>query len=170
MNIFIPLKKRPMAKLQFFILIFLFAFISNSLQAQVPSKVKPTKVFWIADGDTISYTEATTKGISKPDSLILLLEFPPNILEKVNKKKNGIIFKWHRYGVMTPYLTDTRVRRFPILLKSNPMQKIKKLPLQIKSKKKDLMSGWLMVKARSMIDGKYIYFNNTSEFKIYIIN
>lgn len=156
-----------MAKLNLFILLLLFAFIGNTAQAQISSKIKPTKVIWIADGDTITYQEAYKRIIPKPDSLILVLEFPTNILNKINEKKNGIIFKWHRYGTMSPYLVNTRIRRFPIFKEKRPNLKLKKF-LQIKSMKKDLMGGCLMVKAKSMIDGKYIYFNNSPEFKIYI--
>jgi len=143
-------------KTKLLVLVILTSFLLPlNISAQRVSKIKPVKIYWLADGKTYDLKTAQT-GISKPENLQIV------VVLNADKQLNGqkFEFKWYHRGPTRDYLTNSFVKK--VTLKSGEQQYI------LKSGRGSLKSGWWKVQVVAYIDRKPLSFGNKNVFWVKI--
>ena len=125
-----------------------------SINSQNASKIKPTKVVWLADGVPVSIAQAQS-GINTPNKLEISIELPNNA--SLNGQK--FEFKWYRRGATRDYLTNSFIKKIDVS-KTNGNKII------INAGRTNLKTGWWKVQIEAYVDRKSISFKNKEEFWI----
>ncbi|OQX99415.1 MAG: hypothetical protein B6I20_09985 [Bacteroidetes bacterium 4572_117] len=125
--------------------------------AQNPSRVKPTKVVWLADGKELSISEAQ-KGVSLPTKLEISVILPNN--QKLDGQK--FEFKWYRRAVTRDYLTNSFIKKIDAAQVGGNQ-------ITLKAGRTNLKRGWWKVQIEAYADRKSLSFNNKQVFWIKLL-
>ncbi len=124
--------------------------------AQQASKVKPVKVVWIADGDTLDIEQAQ-RGIILPEKLQIAVILDQKTIGKMNGQR--FEFKWFMKGGNKSIITNSF---FEQVNASAPGQ----LSYTIATGRSSLRKGWWKVQIVAYADKNLLSYNNKQEFWI----
>lgn len=140
--------------------IFIFAitliFTSTFTFAQKASKIKPVKIVWVADGDTLTIDEAQTKGVKVPSKLEIVAILNSRTIG--NNKNQKLEFRWYRKGPTRMYLTNSFYKKLNAATGS--------LAIPVSTNRGSLRAGWWKVQIESYSDRKLLSYKNKQEFWI----
>lgn len=140
------------------ILLIMLAFmLAPQIYSQQVSKVKPKKIVWVADGDTISISKAKTQGISVPSKLEIIVFLDSKTIGKFNKQK--LEFRWYKQGPTRQVITNSFTREINI---SNS----RGLNNLLSTHRNGLRKGAWKVQIESYADRKLLSYKGNQEFWI----
>jgi len=145
-----------MKTLTYSITLFLFFSISFNGYSQNASKIKPVKIYWIADGKIINI-ERAQKGIATPGNLSLAIVLNNDVVHQFDGQK--LEFKWYKRGSTRDYLTNSFEKQIS-------KQAAIRNGYTIKTSRSNLKKGWWKVKVEAYIDRKLLSYQNKQEFWI----
>lgn len=134
------------------LLIMLALMLAPQIYSQQVSKIKPTKIVWVADGDTISISKAKTQGISIPSKLEIIVFFDSKTIGKFNKQK--LEFRWYKQGPTRQVITNSFTRE------------INSLNNLLSTHRNGLRKGAWKVQIESYADRKLLSYKGNQEFWI----
>jgi|GEM_PF-5277186 ABC-type enterochelin transport system substrate-binding protein len=126
------------------------------LVSQEASKIKPVKIVWVADGDTIDIDEAQ-RGIAMPGNLEIAVVFDVRTIGKLNGQK--IEFKWFRKGATKDYLTNSFYEVVNSSLAGPDAY-------TLSSSRGELKKGWWKVQIEAYADRNLLAYRNKQVFWI----
>ena len=146
---------------QFTYLITLFLFLNTSFGviSQNASRIKPTKILWIADGEKITIEQAQ-KGIQMPINLSIAVVLNNNVIQKLDGQK--LEFKWYKRGATRDVLMNSFIKQIS-------KQAAIGSEYSIKTSRSNLKKGWWKVKVEAYIDRKLLSYKNKQEFWIKLL-
>ena len=139
-------------------LIVIFLLACSSIFAQQPSKIKPVKIVWIADGDTISINEAK-KGINMPRNLDIAVILDQKTIGKMNGQK--FEFRWFMQGPTRSIIMNSF---FEEVNSSSPGNQA----YTISTGRGSLRKGWWKVQIIAYADRNMLAYDNVQEFWVNI--
>jgi len=142
--------------MKFYLLILLIFVGYGTTFAQDASKIKPVKIVWVADGDTIDIDQAQ-RGINMPNNLQIAAVFDVRTIGKLSGEK--LEFRWFRKGATRDYLTNSFFGEFNSSIKGNNAS-------TISSGRVELKKGWWKVQIEAYADHNLIEYKNKQEFWI----
>jgi hypothetical protein len=137
----------------FVIIMLLFGTFSP---AQQPSKIKPVKIVWIADNDTINIDQAK-RGIEMPNNLQIAVVLDPKTIGKMNGQK--FEFKWFMKGPTRITITNSFFEQVNSSAPGNQA-------FTISTGRSSLRKGWWKVQIVAYADRNLLSYNNVQEFWI----
>ncbi len=144
----------------------LFLNFSINVSAQnkkAVSSIKAKKAHWQILEKRISIAQGL-KGVSVRKELKLVVELQPQTLLKTGATNQKFEIKWYRYGFRGLYLTDSFVKTINLAEKAK-----NKKAITISSTRKNLQSGWWIVKIISYHDNGFVTLDGKTQFKIKVI-
>ncbi|MFN8257453.1 MAG: hypothetical protein U0W24_17290 [Bacteroidales bacterium] len=124
--------------------------------SQEASKIKPLKIVWVADGDTVDIDEAQ-RGINMPNNLEIAVVFDVRTIGKLNGQK--LEFKWFRKGATKDYLTNSFYEEINSSIKGAKAY-------TISTGRTELKKGWWKVQIEAYADRNLLSYNNKQVFWI----
>ncbi len=148
--------KYTMIRKSYFLTIILL-FIGLQIFAQQASRIKPIKIIWVADGDSLTIEEAQTRGVRVPSKLEIVVILDSRTIGKLNGQK--LEFKWYRQGPTRLIITNSFYKEINT---SAPGRKA----YTLSTSRRGLRAGWWKVQIESYADRKLLAFKNKQEFWI----
>jgi hypothetical protein len=142
--------------MKFFCFIFLLLLATTFSFAQQASKIKPVKIVWIADGDTIDIDRAQ-RGINLPNNLQIALVLDSRTIGKMNGQK--FEFKWFLKGPTRSIITNSFFEQVNSSAPGNQAY-------TISTGRGSLRKGWWKVQIIAYVDRNLLSYNNKQEFWI----
>jgi hypothetical protein len=136
----------------------LFLMVCTIGMAQQPSKIKPVKIVWIADGDTVSINDAK-KGINMPNNLQIAVILDSKTIGKMNGQK--FEFKWFMQGPTRSIITNSFFEQVNSSLPGNQAY-------TIATGRGSLRKGWWKVQIIAYADRNMLSYDNVQEFWVNI--
>lgn len=140
-------------KIHIFALILFFT--STVSFAQTASKIKPVKIVWVADGDTLTIDEAQTKGVKVPSKLEIVAILNSRTIG--NNKNQKLEFRWYKQAPTRLYLTNSFYKK---------LEPTGALAYPVSTSRVGLRAGWWKVQIESYSDRKLLSYKNKQEFWI----
>ncbi len=125
--------------------------------SQKTSKIKPVKIVWVADGDTISTKKAKTQGISIPSKLEIIVFFDAKTIGKFNKQK--LEFRWYKQGPTRQVITNSFTREINVSNAGSTKN-------SLSTHRRGLRKGYWKVQIESYADRKLLGYNGERDFWI----
>jgi len=142
---------------KFYYLTIILLFAGTQVFAQQASRIKPVKIMWVADGDSLTIEEAQTKGVRVPSKLQVVVILDSRTIGKLNGQK--LEFKWYRQGPTRLVITNSFYKEINT---SAPGRRAYTLT----SGRGGLRAGWWKVQIESYADRKLLAYKNKQEFWI----
>jgi len=142
---------------KFYYLTIILLFASVQVFAQQASRIKPVKILWVADGDSLTIEEAQTRGVRVPSKLEIVVILDSRTIGKLNGQK--LEFKWFRQGPTRLIITNSFYENVNTSL---PGRKAHTLS----TGRSGLRAGWWKVQIESYADRKLLAYKNKQEFWI----
>jgi hypothetical protein len=139
-------------KITSIIVIFLLA--SSVGFAQEPSKIKPVKIVWIADGDTLTINQAK-KGVNMPENLQIAVILDSKTIGKMNGQK--FEFRWFMQGPTRSIIMNSFFEQVNSSAPGNQAY-------TISTGRGSLKKGWWKVQIIAYADRNMLSFDNVQEF------
>ncbi len=143
-------------RLKLYTLILLPFLLYGYSSAQEASKIKPIKIVWVADGDTVDI-ELAQRGIEMPVNLEIAVVFDVRTIGKLDGEK--LEFKWFRKGETKNYLTNSFNSVINSTIKGNKAY-------TVSSGRTELKKGWWKVQIEAYADRNLLSYKNKQEFWI----
>ncbi len=140
-----------------YLMIVVALILATNVNAQNASKIKPAKIVWVANGDTISIEKAKTMGIALPEQLEIVVLLDPKTIGKFNKQK--LEFRWYKQGPTRQVITNSFTREINTSATDKTSHKVA-------TKRKGLRKGWWKVQIESYADRKLLSHKGQQEFWI----
>lgn len=142
---------------KFYFLTIILLFTGLQVFAQQASRIKPVKIMWVADGDSLTVEEAQTRGVRVPSNLEIVVILDSRTIGKLNGQK--LEFKWFRQGPTRLIITNSF---YEDINTSAPGHKA----YTLSTSRSGLRAGWWKVQIESYADRKLLAFDNKQEFWI----
>ncbi len=140
-----------------YLIIVVALILATNINAQNASKIKPTKIVWVANDDTISIEQAKTVGIALPEKLEIVVLLDPKIIGKFNNQK--LEFRWYKQGPTRQVITNSFTRKINASAGNQASH-------QVATQRKGLRKGWWKVQIESYSDSKLLSHEGQQEFWI----
>jgi len=155
--VYLFLNKNPKnMNTKFYNLIIILLLINSLNFAQEASKIKPVKIVWVADGDTIDIDQAQ-RGINMPNNIEIAVVFDSRTIGKLDGQK--LEFKWFRKGATRNYLTNSFYQEFNSAIKGPKAY-------TLSTGRGELKKGWWKVQIEAYADRNLLSYRNKQEFWI----
>ncbi len=142
------------------LILILLTTLSLNLMGQ--SVIKPAHAFWKADQTTISLDKAYNIGIEKPNELEFTMFFDIEFLKEQEVQNLDFEIIWfYFYSTEKEYMDSYTIKYDEKNINKNNKY-------EIKSKIKNMQSGWWEVVVKSKYDNKDVRFNKVNKFQIYL--
>jgi hypothetical protein len=135
---------------------FLGLIVYGAAFSQDASKIKPVKIVWVSDGDTVDIDEAQ-RGINMPNNLEIAVVFDVRTIKGIDGEK--LEFKWFRKGATKNYLTNSFIGVVNSTIKGNKAY-------TLSSGRTELKKGWWKVQIEAYADRNLLSYKNKQEFWI----
>jgi hypothetical protein len=122
--------------------------------AQEPSKIKPVKIVWIADGDTLTINQAK-KGVNMPENLQIAVILDSKTIGKMNGQK--FEFRWFMQGPTRSIIMNSFFEQVNSSAPGNQA-------FTISTGRGSLKKGWWKVQIIAYADRNMLSFDNVQEF------
>lgn len=142
---------------KFYLIAILLLIAGSFTFAQIASKIKPVKIIWVADGDSISVEEAQSTGVRVPSKLQIVVILDPRTIGKLNGQK--LEFKWYKQGSTRQVITNNFYKEINT---SAPGKRA----YTLSTERGGLRAGWWKVRIESYSDRKLLAYKNKQEFWI----
>ena len=137
-------------------LVILLLFFNAYIFAQEASKIKPVKIVWVADGDTIDIDQAQ-RGIDLPNNLEVAVVFDMRTIGKLDGQK--LEFKWFKKGATRDYMTNSFYAEIKASEKGPKAY-------TISTGRTELKQGWWKVQIEAYADRNLLSYRNKQVFWI----
>jgi hypothetical protein len=142
---------------KFYYLTIILLFAALQLSAQGASRIRPVKIMWVADGDSLTIEQAQTRGVRVPSKLEIVVILDSRTIGKLNGQK--LEFKWFKQGPTRQVITNNFYKEINT---SAPG----KAAYTLSTERGGLRAGWWKVQIESYMDRKLLAYDNKQEFWI----
>ncbi len=146
----------------FFVLFTSVSAFAQKKSNEIPSKLKPDRIFWILGTDTVDFKRTSKEKFQKPDSIMLVLEF--NNLSPMKAKEIEFEVNWYKYSSTRRYLNDNQ--QISVTIDSTENKKLKQYHAILRSKSNRARRGWCEIEVRCMLDNRMIFMEKKKSFGI----
>jgi hypothetical protein len=98
---------------KFYYLTIILLFAALQLSAQGASRIRPVKIMWVADGDSLTIEQAQTRGVRVPSKLEIVVILDSRTIGKLNGQK--LEFKWFKQGPTRQVITKNFYKEIILL-------------------------------------------------------
>ncbi|NJO88889.1 MAG: hypothetical protein HC831_07970 [Chloroflexia bacterium] len=142
---------------KFYYLTIILLLAGMQLSAQQASRIRPVKIMWVADGDSLTIEQAQTRGVRVPSKLEIVVILDSRTIGKLNGQK--LEFKWFKQGPTRQVITNNFYKEINT---SAPGKEA----YTLSTGRSGLRAGWWKVQIESYADRKLLAFDNKQEFWI----
>lgn len=144
---------------KFYYLTMLLLLAGVQVGAQQESKIKPVKIMWVADGDSLTIEQAQTRGVRVPSRLEIVVVLDSRIIGKLNGQK--LEFKWFKQGPTRQVITNNFYKEINTSAPGRDAY-------TLSTERGSLRAGWWKVQIESYADRRLLAYKNKQEFWIHL--